>query len=233
MIPMNTYLETFDNGPGGWWGWAGNDLGLRRLEIRDGAAVTRSPWWIDYNHAPPGAGYLHMLYSLNTKGPFGEQLKEIGGPNGFVASGCPRRFTDARLSIRVRGELIENGARLVLLVQAAGNDMISGWLLTGQPFRVGPAWSDQTVALAADERQWQCLGARHDRQDYYGRLPLERVLADVNVNLMLVLFPLTIAPMGPLAGDPHRLRPERDYPVWRSKLPEGYLELDTVRIEFP
>jgi hypothetical protein len=38
--------------------------------------------------------------------------------------------------------------------------------------------------------------------------------------------------MGPLHGDPHRLRPERDYPVWRSRLPEGYLMLDEVRIEF-
>jgi hypothetical protein len=38
--------------------------------------------------------------------------------------------------------------------------------------------------------------------------------------------------MGPLDSDPHRLRPERDYPVWRSRLPEGYVYLDEVRIEF-
>jgi hypothetical protein len=50
---------------------------------------------------------------------------------------------------------------------------------------------------------------------------LERVLRDVNTDILLVLYPLDAAPMGPLAGDPHRLRPERDYPVWRSRLPEG------------
>jgi hypothetical protein len=49
---------------------------------------------------------------------------------------------------------------------------------------------------------------------------------------MLVLFPLTVAPMGPIAGDPHQLRPGRDYPVWTSRLPEGYVTLSEVRIEF-
>ena len=33
-------------------------------------------------------------------------------------------------------------------------------------------------------------------------------------------------------GEPHILRPERDYPVWRSRLPEGYVVMDTVEIEF-
>jgi hypothetical protein len=36
-----------------------------------------------------------------------------------------------------------------------------------------------------------------------------------------------------LNGDPQLLRPEKDYPVWRSRLPEGYVLLDDVRIQFP
>jgi hypothetical protein len=32
-------------------------------------------------------------------------------------------------------------------------------------------------------------------------------------------------------GDRHRLRPEKDYPVWRSRLPEGYVMLDEVCID--
>jgi len=229
---MATYLETFDRGPGGWWGWDGNDKGLKRLEVKDGAVVSRSPWWIDYNHAPPGAGYLHMVFSLNTRGPFGEQMKEVSGLNSFVENGCPLDFRNARISVRVQGELIANGASLVLLVQAARDDRITGWALTSQPFEVTPEWSDQTVTAVPDPSRWTCLGARHDRQDYYGRAELEDVLCDVNVNVMLILFPLTVSPMGELEGDPHRLRPERDYPVWRSRLPEGYVALDAVRIEF-
>jgi len=29
----------------------------------------------------------------------------------------------------------------------------------------------------------------------------------MNVNIMFILFPLTIAPIGPIDGDPHILRP--------------------------
>jgi hypothetical protein len=108
----------------------------------------------------------------------------------------------------------------------------SGWLLTGQPFRVTPGWSEQTVVAVSEPAQWTCLGSRHDRTDYYWEIPLPKVLSDVNTDILLVLHPLDVAPMGPLDGDPHRLRPERDYPVWRSRLPEEYVLLDEVCIEF-
>ena len=42
----------------------------------------------------------------------------------------------------------------------------------------------------------------------------------------------TVPSMGPISGDPHLLRAGRDYPVWTSRLPEGYVELDEVRVEF-
>ena len=62
--------------------------------------------------------------------------------------------------------------------------------------------------------------------------PLEQVLAKVDVNLLLIMFPFTIDPMGTIEGDPHELRPERDYPVWRSRLPEGYVIVDDVTLRF-
>lgn len=143
-------------------------------------------------------------------GPFGEQMKEVGGRNRFVEYGYPLDFRDASISMRLYGELIANGASLVVLVQAACGDLITGWALTGQPFEVTREWSEQTVTAVTDAAQWTCLGARHDRLDYYGRAALEDVLCEVNVNIMLILFPLTVDPMGALDGDPHRLRPERD-----------------------
>lgn len=227
------YVETFDDGPGGWYGWISNAAGPRPLEIRDSCAISRSPWWIDYNHAPPGAGYLHLLYMLNTGGKPGEHQREVEGGNRFTKGGYPRDFTNARLTVRLKGELEARGARLLLLCQAVQGGICSGWLLTRQPVSVTPEWSEQTVTAAPDPAQWTCLGSRHDRTDFYGVLPLATVLADVNTDILLVLHPLDIAPMGPLAGDPHRLRPERDYPVWRSRLPEGYVLLDEVRIDFP
>ena len=142
------YVETFDDGPGGWYGWISNAAGPKPLEIRDGCAISRSPWWIDYNHAPPGAGYLHLLYMLNTAGKAGEHQREVQGENRFVRGGYPTDFTHARMTLRLRGELEARGAQLLLLCQAACRSqggICSGWLLTGQPFRVTPDWSEQTV----------------------------------------------------------------------------------------
>jgi hypothetical protein len=226
------YIETFDDGPGGWYGWISNAAGPKPLEIRDSCAISRSPWWIDYNHAPPGAGYLHLLYMLNTRANPGEHQREVEGANRFARERYPTDFANARLTLRLKGEVETRGAQLLLLCQSVQGGICSGWLLSGQPFAITPDWSEQTVTAAPDPAQWTCLGARHDRADYYGEIPLETVLRDVNTDILLVLHPLAIEPMGPIDGDPHRLRPERDYPVWRSRLPEGYVLLDEVRIEF-
>jgi len=227
------YRETFDDGPGGWFGFISNQQGIKPLEIRDSCALSRSPWWIDYNHAPPGAGYLHLLYMLYTKGVPGEHHREVAGENRYIRQGCGTNFINAKITLRLKGELLDRGAKLCFLAQGVHDGICSGWLLTGQPFTVTPDWSEQTVTCVPDPAQWTCLGTRHDRADFYGTHPLTTVLGDANVDILLVLHPLDIAPMGPLDGDPHRLRPERDYPVWRSRLPEGYVLLDEVRIEFP
>ena len=226
------YRETFDDGPGGWFGWISNAEGPKALEVRDSCLVSRSPWWIDYNHAPPGAGYLNLLAMLLTRGPCGEHQREVAGANRFVTGGFGTDFTNAKLTLRLKGELLARGTQLCLLAQSIQDGVCSGWLLTGQPFEVTTDWSEQTVIAVPDTSQWTPLGSRHDRADFYGTLDLPRVLRDVNTNILLVLFPLDVAPMGPISADPHRLRPEKDYPVWRSRLPEGYVLIDEVRIEF-
>jgi hypothetical protein len=231
---MAIYHETFDEGPGGWYGY--QDLPGQRmgpLEWRAGELTSRSPWWIDYNHAPPGAGYFHMLYCLNTFGPQTEEAKDLGGPNRFIAEKCPIDFTSARITTRVRGEVRAQGAKLSVLLQGYVDGICSGWVRTGDTFDVGEEWCEKTVSLDPDPAGWTPLGSRHDRTDMYGVKPLEKVLSNVGGNIMLLLFPIDVSPMGPIDGDMHILRAERDYPVWRHKLPEGYVSLSSVRIEFP
>ena len=231
-MAQQNYGESFDDGPGGWYGWISNAGGPKPLEWHDGQLTSRSPWWIDYNHAPPGAGYMHMVFSLSTVGPQGEVYREVGGANRFIDQRCPTDFANAELTIGVSGELQALDSQLMLLIQGNVEGITSGWLCSGQPFEVTGSLTKQTIVLDTDPANWTPLGVRHDRGDMYGLKPLDRVLADVNVNIMLVLFPLDVAPMGPLDGDPHMLRPERDYPVWRHRLPEGYVTLSDVRIDF-
>lgn len=229
----SSYVETFDDGTGGWYGWISNSGGPKRLEEKDGAVIARSPWWIDYNHAPPGAGYLHMVFCQSTKGPEGEHLFDTAGRSRFISGRHSTNFANARLTLRLKGELHTRGAQLVLLIQGNAGAVTSGWLLSGRPFEVTPDWSEQTVVLEPDQSLWTCLGARHDRTDMYGTVEFDKILRGVNVNMMLILFPLTVEPMGPIDGDPHRLRAGKDYPVWTSRLPEGYVMLDTVRLDYP
>lgn len=233
MSSHRRYIETFDSGPGGWFGWESNAAGPKPLERCDGCVVSRSPWWIDYNHAPPGAGYLHLLFCLLTKGPgVPEHYQDVGGKNGFIAGGYTTNFTNARVTARLGGELHHAGAELCLLVQSTVRGVTSAWILTGQPFRVEKTFSEQTITCVPDESLWTSMGSRADRADMYGHVPLADVLADVNCDIILVLFPLDICPMGPINGDPHQLKPGKDYPVWRSRLPEGYVMLDRISIDF-
>ena len=230
---MKTYRETFDLGPGGWFGWFDNARGPKPLECKESCLISRSPWWIDYNHAPPGAGYMHLLYMLLTTGKPGEHHREVSGENRFVQGGFGTNFLGATFTLRLRGELIAQQANLLLLCQGFHQGICTGWLLTGQPITVSSEWSEQTVTAVAEQAAWTCLGSRHDRRDYYGWTPLNAVLGDANANILLVLFPLDVQPMGSIAEDRHFLRPEKDYPVWRSRLPEGYVMLDEITIQFP
>lgn len=174
-----------------------------------------------------------MAFCLLTKGiGYGEAYLEAGGLNRFIEGDFPTDFTGAEITFRVKGELETRGAQFLLLVQGSVDGLTSGWALTGSPFTVQKEWTEQTIVAVPDESQWTCLGARHDRAKSYGRIPLESILKNVNGNILLILFPLDVLPMGPLSGDPDRLRAGRDYPVWTGRLPEGYIVLDEICIKF-
>ena len=125
------------------------------------------------------------------------------------------------------------GAQLVLLVAARVGEVSVCTVLVGQPFAVTADWSEQTVGLVPDPEQWTCLGARHDRTESYGWGEISDVLRDLNGNMIFVLHPLDVVPAEPVDGNPHLLKAGEEYEVDRSRLPEGYVMLDEVRIEFP
>lgn len=230
---MKSYVENFDDGPGGWMKVVDNWHVAAALPVCDSALQCYGPWWVDYNHAPPGGGYLQLLMCLNTRGPIGEVAREVGGKNQFILDNFPTDFTNARVTVRARGELEPAGAKVCLLIQGMQGGICSGWALTGQPIAVSKEYSETTLSLAPDERQWTALGSRHDRRETYGIKPLSDVLAKVDVNIYLVLFPVHPRPMGPISGDPHTLRAGRDYPIWPSSVAQGYVAVDRVQIDFP
>lgn len=230
---MRTYIESFDDGPGGWIGWTSNAAGPKRLEIRDSCAIEHSPWWIDYNHAPPGGGYLHLPFALLTRphsrDPDG--YAHLAGPNRFIEKQFPTDFTNAKATLRLRGNVDLRGAQFLFHVQAKVGNVFVNHCLHAQPFHVTSDWSEQSVRLVPDPAQWTPLRSRHDRTDFYGDADISKVLRDVNNNIILVIYPLRIVPRRPVAF-PHQLRAGEDYEVDRSQLPDGFILLDEVRIEF-
>ncbi len=231
------YREDFDDGPGGWLLWLAGGGGPLPPDVRNGALVSRSPWGVDFNHAPPGAGYLHLLFVLPTpRGvpPAYARMEPFAGTPRFLLGNHPRDLRDARLTARLRGEVKLQGAQLVLLIQGDVGPVRTNWVLHSQPLTVTQEWSEQTLTLAPDEQAWTCLGVRRAGADcdHYGRAPLEHCLRDVNVNLMLVLFPLDVQPFDPAVTDPHGLRAGKDYAVNRLLLPQGEVWLDSVQIDF-
>ncbi len=185
-MPRAQYVETFDAGHGGWTGQARQGEEMKALELGTSSVIARSPFMLDSNHAPPGPSYLQILFILLTtydKRAF-DLYFPYSGVNRFVEGEYPTDFTDAKLTLRLRGEFQERGAKLVLLVHSRFDDYRLAHLLTGQPFEVLPQWSEQTVTLTTDPDQWTPLGGRWDRPEYrVGRI--EQVLRDVNVDIIL------------------------------------------------
>lgn len=230
------YHETFDEGNGGWQGCQSNgDEGWLRLENIDGAIVSRSPWWIDYNHAPPGIGYLNLLFVLHTRIPanYPDVFRNAGGPNRFVEGNFPVDFTNAEITVRIKGELDARGAELVFLAQGHVGSHCVGHLLMGQPLKVTPEWTEQTIRLVPDPAQWKAIGVRHDRGETYAWGEVEDVLKNLDVDFMFLLHPIDVVPDPPIEGNPHLLKAGEDYTVDRSRLPEGYVMMDEIRIRFP
>jgi hypothetical protein len=230
------YIEDFDRGAGGW-------LANRydSLPIFDGAAYCFGPWYLDSHHAPPGAGYLHMLMYLYTSdknvGP--ERTSHLDG-NRFIGQNKSTDLTNARLSVRLRGEIELHGAHLLLLIQGKTPKTTANFVLSGQPLQVEHDWMEQTLTLTPDPKQWTCLGARWDKGNEYGCDDIAAVLRDVNWDIMFVLFPLKIVPTHPdRVSDLHKMRPGQDYPGYPSYevehkyLPKGIIMFDWVKIEYP
>tara|TARA_Y100000588_G_scaffold382020_1_gene468698 strand:+ start:208 stop:945 length:738 start_codon:yes stop_codon:yes gene_type:complete len=239
------YTETFDDGPGGWVADVRSPL-----PVWDGVAHCYSPWTVDANHAPPGAGYIHLLMYLGTHAQSSALETGLHGVNHFVEQGYSTNMTNARLSVRLRGTVDLagplcnhhrpvpqpdlGGAQLMLLAQAKVEGppkTITNFVLTGQPFEITPDWSEQSVTLVSDPDQWTCLGSRHDLTDFYGYGDIAEVLSDVNVDLIFILFPLNVVPIGEVENR-DRQWAAIDYKVDMQYLPKGLVMFDTVQIEY-
>ncbi len=72
-------------------------------------------------------------------------------------------------------------------------------------------------------------------QDIYGCDDIAKALADVNLDVIFILFPVEVVPTDPDVDEKsmHMLRALKDYPVNQEHLPKGLIMFDMVKIEYP
>ena len=226
------YVHKFSQGHGGWM--ADNRDPLR---IWDGIANCYSPWFLDPNHAPPGAGYLHLVLWMHTDKRWYQSSRKSAARlpyrcSSFADNGKSKDLRDARLTVRLRGGVDLKGAQLVLLAQSETAKTTANMVLSAQPLAITAEWSDQTIVLANDPKQWTCLGARVGQEYQYGCDAIDTVLSDVNVDLIFVLFPLKPTPACEGADRPG-LYAGLNYPADVKSLPRGLIQFESIRIDYP
>ena len=70
-------------------------------------------------------------------------------------------------------------------------------------------------------------------QDEYGCDDIDEVLADVNLDIIFILFPVKVVPAGVDIEDVNVPRAVKDYPVDQQYLPKGLIMFDKIKIEYP
>ena len=61
------------------------------------------------------------------------------------------------------------------------------------------------VICTRDQTQWTALGSPHDRTEIYGIKLFERVISDINTNILLIFFPIDLQSVAGLYPPPPRL----------------------------
>lgn len=110
----------------------------------------------------------------------GENQREASGENQFTKDGFGVEFTNAQLTLRLKGERKARDTQLYRQFQGVDKRGCTGRILTGQPIKVNSEWSAQRITAFNDGSEWTCLGSRHDRSDFHGRTPLKAVLSDLS-----------------------------------------------------
>jgi hypothetical protein len=213
------FFENFINNDMGWIYYS-PDGKVRPLPICDGILYCYSPWWVDYNHAPPGAGYLHIMMGLHTNASGKWEQRKL-----------PRDFTNAKVTVRLRGDVDLKGSQLVFHCQANNGKTTANFVLKSQPLQITHDWSEQAITLVPDPNQWTCLGSRRDRMDFYGCYDIRDALKNMNVDFIFMLFPLNIEPVENIL-DKHAIQAGYRYHVKQELLPSGVLMFDWIKIEF-
>jgi hypothetical protein len=151
--------------------------------------VLASPWWLDNNHAPPGAGFLNLLANTfmgKAAGP-ADPSSALDLTNGLFV------FSLQTENLNLRG-----GQVLFWFQVVSPNGTYTNYALFGAPIYQGSSvmQTDETyVYLSTDPGMWKCLGSADARSDTYGcSVSFQDAIKNVNNDFGLIVMPASSDP---------------------------------------
>jgi hypothetical protein len=153
--------------------------------------VLESPWWLDPNHAPPGAGYLSLLSWLYLDGAAGSTTQGLRTLD----------LRDATLRLELRAQNLDlAGGRLRFWFQTTMPDgRFANFVYTRTSIDASlpPNGSEPVLVeidLSAQPAAWTCLGAASARADFYGCMDVGQALRAVDQDFGVIIFPVSDSP---------------------------------------
>lgn len=205
------YTEDFSQGSGGWHFYQLSDTVPPSADYcgtgtygyaytcqmpmdwsDSGTVESKAPWFVDENHAAPGAGILSLIGWVWLNGEYG----------GIPAATLDLRNTELTARIWVDDLVIGDG-HLVFWFQTYRSEIgkYQNYALTAYPVERhlrDEKWVTVRIHLPKREGAWTCLGAAPWRVETYGCGSVADALADVNYDFGFIVLP--VSPSAPPTG---------------------------------
>ena len=175
-----------------WTSWLSLTACTIDVPVAGDRMVLESPWWLDPNHAPPGAGYLGLVTWTYLD----------GGPDETTFGVPALDLRDVTLRVALRAENLDlKGSHLNFWFQTTMPDgRFANFVYQRAPIeRHLPANGSDLelveITLSGDPDAWTCLSTAPDRADFYGCMDVREAMSAVDNDFGFILFPVSGSPL--------------------------------------
>jgi len=160
--------------------------------VQNGRMQLTSPWWLDPNHAPPGAGYLSLITWVYLDGPAGSST--FGKPT--------LDLTGTTLEVALRAPDLElAGGRLMFFFNTSmpgGKYANYAYSRTPIDAKLRPGDRDLTlveIKLSSDADAWTCLGTSDVKSDLYACVDVTQAMRAIDNAFGFMILPVSDSPL--------------------------------------
>ncbi len=163
---------------GCWKSWQSKFACTSFITISNGEAILQSPWWLDSNHAQPGAGYLNLLFYNYVDTIFSGRRKSINLDNRTL-----------HIELRSKKLNLKNSKLLFWFQTKASDGKYINFVFTKEQISLDENMKIIELKFTSKPSDWTCLGSNANNSGIYSCIPLKDAISDVNIDFGLIIFP--------------------------------------------